>query len=80
MADNILRRGLVADESENNPWSAAALALDSTKAKSKSRSEYETDRDLEFLRQYNDNVIGNARFDVFLMPLYDGVSFARLLD
>lgn len=78
VADNVLRRGLVADDSESNPWSPLAQGNEDGKAREK--SEYEASNDLLRLREYNDAVAGSARFDAFLAPLYDGVNLARLLD
>lgn len=69
---------MVADDSENNPWSPLAQGNEGAKAKAK--SEYETDKDLLRLREYNDAVAGSPRFDAYLAPLYDGVNLARLLD
>ncbi|UNI17188.1 hypothetical protein JDV02_003561 [Purpureocillium takamizusanense] len=73
VADNVLRRGLVADDGEDNPWAAGRAA-------SAARSEYETDRDVEHLREFNDLVAGSERLESFLMPLYDGVGLIRLVD
>ena len=73
MADNILRRALVADDSENNPYSSSGT-------KKKSVSEYETDQDLKKLREYNDMALNSERLDAFLLPLFDGVGMSRLVD
>lgn len=70
VADNVLRRGLVADDSDDNPWRKAGTQ----------RSEYETDQDLEHLREFNDAMQASDRLDAFLMPLFDGFGLARLLD
>lgn len=72
LADNVLRRGLVANDTEENPWA--------TNVKTRAPSEYEKNNDLESLREYNDAAAGSARLDTFLMPLFDGVSVARLCD
>lgn len=73
VADNVLRRGLVADDSDANPYAAQDQ-------KAKNRSEYETDGDLEYLRQFNDAAMESVRVESFLMPLYDGVGMVRLVD
>ncbi|PNY26268.1 Uncharacterized protein TCAP_03807 [Tolypocladium capitatum] len=74
VADNVLRRGLVADDGDDNPWA-------SQERKQRNRSEYETDRDLECLREFNAAVRGSERFEsFFLTPLYDGMGLARLID
>lgn len=74
MADNVLRRGLVADESDDNPWAVKV------KEGGVPKSEYEGDRDLEYLREFNRDVSESERLESFLMPLFDGISLARLLD
>ncbi|KAK5994431.1 O-methyltransferase MdmC-like protein [Cladobotryum mycophilum] len=73
MADNVLRRAMVVDESEDNPWAVSGQ-------KKRERSEYENDRDLAALRKFNDAVASNERLEAFLMPLYDGIGLARLVD
>jgi predicted O-methyltransferase YrrM len=70
VGDNVLRRGLVADDSSDNPWSQGH----------QQRSEYETDRDLEYLREFNDLMHQSDRLEAFLMPLFDGFGLGRLLD
>lgn len=72
LADNVLRRGLVANDSEENPWAAGV--------KVRERSEYEKDHDLEALREYNDLTIKSDRLDTFLMPLFDGIGMSALRD
>ncbi|ATY59579.1 O-methyltransferase family 3 [Cordyceps militaris CM01] len=73
LADNILRRGLVANDSEENPWAAAG-------AKDRERSEYEKDNDVEALREFNDLAFKSERLEAFLMPLFDGVGMSMLRD
>lgn len=68
IADNVLRRGLVVDDTDANPNKEAA------------KSEYHQGRDLECLRQYNDLVVRSDRLENWLMPLFDGVGVARLVD
>ncbi|OAA78738.1 O-methyltransferase family 3 [Akanthomyces lecanii RCEF 1005] len=72
LADNILRRGLVANDSDENPWAAGA--------KVRERSEYEKDNDLEALREFNELTIHSERLDAFLMPLFDGIGMSALRD
>lgn len=74
IADNVLRRGIVADESDDNPHAVKA------RAGTAARSEYQSDSDIDHIRQYNDVVAKSARLEGWIMPLYDGVSLARLLD
>ncbi|KAG0650414.1 O-methyltransferase 6 [Hyphodiscus hymeniophilus] len=72
LADNILRRGLIADSSEANPWSDAA--------KQKAERNWKGDPDKEALDAFNKALVGSERCDVFLMPLFDGLGMGRLLD
>jgi predicted O-methyltransferase YrrM len=73
VADNVLRRGLVADDSEENP-NAETAKVAATK------SEYQSDRDLEYLREYNAATVSSPRLESVLLPLYDGLAVSRLLD
>lgn len=73
IADNILRRALVADESDDNPHAAEARQI-------AAKSEFGTDRDLVALREYNDLVVASERLETFMVPLYDGMSLTRLVD
>lgn len=73
VADNVLRRGLVADDSDDNPWATR-------EQKKRNKSEYETVRDLECLREFNAAVMGSERLESLLLPLYDGMGLARLVD
>ncbi|OLN82240.1 putative caffeoyl-CoA O-methyltransferase 2 [Colletotrichum chlorophyti] len=71
VADNVLRRGIVADDSEANPWVARLR---------EERPPRGSKEDLAKLREFNDLVKAEPRLDSWLMPLYDGVHLARLLD
>ncbi|CRK38504.1 hypothetical protein BN1723_018682, partial [Verticillium longisporum] len=68
VADNVLRRGIIADDSDENPWVVR---------EKKERSEYWRSSDVDDLRRYNDKVHGDPRLDAWLMPLFDGVNLAR---
>jgi predicted O-methyltransferase YrrM len=70
VGDNVLRRGLVADDSEANPWTKRLA----------NKSEYETDSDVICMRKFNDAMHNNDRLEAFMMPLFDGFGLARLLD
>jgi predicted O-methyltransferase YrrM len=70
VGDNVLRRGLVADDSEANPWTK----------KLANKSEYETDSDVICMRKFNAAMHNNDRLEAFMMPLFDGFGLARLLD
>ena len=71
LADNILRRALVVDDSDDNPQAVLERA---------ERAEYWKDTDLLKLREYNSMVMDEQRLDAFLLPLWDGVGCARLVD
>ncbi|KAB5577628.1 O-methyltransferase family protein [Coniochaeta sp. 2T2.1] len=73
VADNVLRRGIVADPSGANPHAAA-------QAQAKARAHYGRDTDLEALDQFNKEMAGNPRIESWLVPLWDGVMIGRLLD
>ena len=73
VGDNVLRRAIVADDSSDNPAAEE-------KAQARTRSEYAGDSDIDCIREYNDAVVGSERLESFLMPLYDGLSIARLVD
>ncbi|KAJ3491486.1 hypothetical protein NLG97_g5583 [Lecanicillium saksenae] len=72
LADNVLRRGLVANDTDENPWASGA--------KVREKSEYEKDNDIEALREYNDTAVKSERLEAFLMPLFDGIGMSRLRD
>ena len=72
VGDNILRCGLVADDSEENPWRSYDFGPH--------RPEYWKSEDIKALRRYNTIVTETSRLENWLMPLWDGVNIARLLD
>ncbi|PNP38508.1 hypothetical protein TGAMA5MH_09589 [Trichoderma gamsii] len=68
VADNVLRRGLVADGSEDNPnWQLQ-------------RHVVHAEEDLVALREFNKALATHKRLEALLLPVFDGVGFARLLD
>lgn len=68
IADNVLRRALVADGSEDNPnWQLQ-------------RHVVNAENDLVALREFNTALANNERLEAFLMPIFDGVGLARLVD
>jgi predicted O-methyltransferase YrrM len=69
VADNILRRSAVADDRESNP--NRALLKD---------EEYAEGGNIEKIREMNDLVHDSERFEEVLLPLWDGLMLARLLD
>ncbi|KAK2057630.1 O-methyltransferase [Colletotrichum caudatum] len=72
VADNVLRRGMVADDSDGNPYAVGG--------KEAYRSAYSRSEDIEKMREFNAAVHDEPRLDSWLMPLYDGVHLARLVD
>ncbi|KAI1495556.1 O-methyltransferase [Biscogniauxia marginata] len=72
VADNALRRGLVAtDAADENPWRDLEAA---------NKSSYASDEDVARLCDYNEAVRTCPRLEAFMCPLWDGVSLARLVD
>ncbi len=69
LADNILRRGLIADSSSANPWS--------TRMKEEGRWREE---DMKALDEFNKALVGSERIETFLMPMFDGLGCGRLID
>jgi len=69
LADNILRRALIADSTEANPWKARAV-------------EEKTWRqgDIDALKKFNDMMVESERLETFLMPMFDGLGCALLKD
>jgi len=70
IADNILRRGLVADSSSANPFHK--------EAEKKSMGWVETD--VQVLDRFNGMMRDEKRIETFLLPLFDGLGLGRLLD
>jgi len=69
IADNILRRGMVADSSEANPWFERA----------KTQSPWQLG-DIQALKDFNRAMVESPRLETFLMPMFDGLGMGRLLD
>ncbi|KAH7324351.1 S-adenosyl-L-methionine-dependent methyltransferase [Stachybotrys elegans] len=72
VADNILRCGFVADDSEDNPWRKHDFGPH--------RPEYWKSDDIKALKAYNELATAEERLENWLCPLWDGVSMSRLLD
>ncbi|CCT68514.1 related to caffeoyl-coa o-methyltransferase [Fusarium fujikuroi IMI 58289] len=64
VSDNVLRRGLVADDK--------ALGDDELKG--------DRLKNVSAVRQFNDLALQSPRLETFLLPLWDGVNVSRLLD
>jgi predicted O-methyltransferase YrrM len=70
IADNILRRGLIADSSDANPWTA----------KLKQGDRIWREGDMKALDDFNKELVRNERLDTFLMPMFDGLGMGRLVN
>lgn len=71
VADNVLRRGIVADASEGNPHYAREVELHGEKA---------SKENAKALHVFNDALVREERLETFLMPLFDGLGMAKLRD
>ena len=69
-ADNVLRRGLIADSSSENPHSQSSAT----------GGKRWREADMKALRHFNDMMVKSERLETFLMPLFDGLGMARLKD
>jgi predicted O-methyltransferase YrrM len=69
IADNILRRGLIADPSDDNPWSI----------KMKNENLWRAG-DMKAIDEFNKALVADKRVETFLMPMFDGLGMGRLLD
>lgn len=69
MADNTLRRGLIADASEANPWSS--------KLKQQGEKVW-AEGDMKALDQFNKLMVNEERIETFLMPMFDGLGMGRM--
>ncbi|CAN8105960.1 unnamed protein product [Discula destructiva] len=71
VADNVLRRGIVADATNTNPHFAREVEL---------HGEQQSREFVVALHQFNDALVAADRLESFLMPLFDGLGMARLKD
>lgn len=71
LADNVLRRGLIADSSPNNPWTTAPKQPGE---RTWSQADYDA------LDEFNKALAKHQRFETFLLPMFDGLGMGRLLD
>jgi predicted O-methyltransferase YrrM len=71
MADNVLRRGLIADSSDANPWTSVL----------KQRGEAAwREGDLKALDEFNKMMVKEERLETSLLPMFDGLGLAILKD
>jgi predicted O-methyltransferase YrrM len=71
MADNVLRRGLIADSSDANPWTHALKQQGETAWR---------EGDMRALDEFNKMLAKEERLETFLMPMFDGLGLAILRD
>lgn len=71
VADNVLRRGIVADSTPSNPHYTREMELHGAE---------KSEELVRALRVFNDKVAAEPRLEAFLMPLFDGLTLARLKD
>lgn len=71
VADNVLRRGIVADSTPSNPHYTREVEL---------HGAGKSEELVRALRVFNDKVAAEPRLEAFLMPLFDGLTLARLKD
>jgi predicted O-methyltransferase YrrM len=71
MADNILRRGLIADSSDANPWS--------DKLKQQGEAAWK-EGDMKALDEFNKMMAKEERIETFLMAMFDGLGMGILKD
>lgn len=71
LADNILRRAIVADDTPANPNYEGDV---------KRNGKEKLTAIIEKLREFNDKMVNEARLETVLLPLFDGLGMARLVD
>lgn len=71
VADNVLRRGIVADATDTNPHYKKEVEL---------HGEEQSHDFVKALHEFNDKLATEPRLETFLMPLFDGLGLARLKD
>ncbi|KAI2624915.1 S-adenosyl-L-methionine-dependent methyltransferase [Hypoxylon sp. NC1633] len=71
--DNTLRRGLVADNTKDNPWRRDDYGPDQGPVSYDNKA-------VAALREYNDAAAASERLETFLVPLWDGLNLSRLID
>lgn len=71
VADNVLRRAIVADATPSNPNYTRDVEL---------HGEERSKTFVKALHEFNENLVNEPRLETFLMPLFDGLGMARLLD
>ncbi len=70
----------MADRSASNPLSAEAETGSFRAAGLACENEEEYVAILDALDRFNKEIVGNERFEIFLLPLFDGLGIARLKD
>ena len=78
IADNVLRAGVVADPSSDNP-ETGHYGIDPSKTTGDA-DRYGGNKDLTALDAFNTAMRESPRIDSWLVPLFDGIGMGRLLD
>ncbi|KAK6352515.1 hypothetical protein TWF730_009339 [Orbilia blumenaviensis] len=63
IADNVLKKGLVVDATENNPSFSDSYATSK----------------VPYLKDFNDLVASDKRVETFILPVFDGLALVRVL-
>lgn len=71
VADNVLRQGIVADATPANPY-----YVEDVKKNGGERSKAL----VKALEEFNHKMVSEPRLEAFLMPIFDGLGMARLVD
>ncbi|EPE10644.1 o-methyltransferase family protein [Ophiostoma piceae UAMH 11346] len=78
IADNVLRAGVVADPSSDNP-ETGYFGIDPSKTTGDA-DRYGANEDLKALDEFSTTMRESPRIDSWLVPLFDGIGMGRLLD
>lgn len=71
MADNVLRRAIVADATPANPYYVEDVEQNGAERSGAL---------VRAIHEFNDKLAAEPRLEAFLMPLFDGLGMARLVD
>lgn len=71
VADNVLRRAIVADPTPSNPQYVVDV---------KRHGQEGSEAFVKALREFNDKLVGEPRVEAFLLPFFDGLGLGRLVD
>ncbi|ROV96255.1 hypothetical protein VMCG_07650 [Cytospora schulzeri] len=71
VADNVLRRAIVADATPANPYYVQDVEQNGAERSASL---------VRAIHEFNDKLVSEPRLEAFLMPLFDGLGMARLRD